>query len=229
MAVLSLSELREVLPRSLGKGMTEESVLDLARSLESQENIEAFREGFISYRNVLESGKFTTAEYINAVKFMMYRSQNFTKQDSWKFTFPEKVERLTREGRMGQLSSYVAAYSRSRLVELMTKQMAIPLYLLNMDAPQEAINRLLKTIRNPKASDRDANEAARVLLDKLAPPTEAKVSIEVGVKHDDEYTDMLRSISETAARQQRLIELGMASAQSTAEDRIVGEAQYHEL
>lgn len=219
--MLSIKEMKELVPQSMAKGLTEDKIADLVRTLGNPETLRIFRDSFITYRNLADKGNYSLDEYINAVKYMTYIAMGCNNKKAYTYTFPERMERLRQLGKSNHaISAHVAGYGRSKLITEMRKQFAVPLYIMNLDVPQKVVHELMGILKNSR-NDLARVKAADTLLAHLAPPVDTKISVEVGVKHDSEYEDMMASMRETAAAQRAAIEAGQLTARDVAESRII--------
>lgn len=221
--LLSYDEIKEILPTTIGKNLHPEAVLQLTRDMGSTEAVEAFRDNALGYRNVLEKGKFSAAEYFAAVKFMTYRAMGHNNRECYELTFPDRVERLKKDRKYGNVNAYVHAYTRSRLIELMTRQFSVPLYLLYHDRAHEAIETLATIMVDQKANTMARVKAADSLLAHLAPPVDTKLDVQVSVKQTDEFDAIIGNIADIAKHQRTSIGDGRSTAKEIAEARIVSE------
>lgn len=219
--MLDINELKEVLPETMAKNLKEADIAALARDLGSVETVRTFREGFLGYRNVIGMGKFDLNEYTNAVKFMTYVAMGCTNKDAYAYTFPERMKRYELNNVSEKaVSAYVSGYNRSKLIVEMRKQFAIPVYILNSDVPQKAINRLLTVIEKSK-NDLAVVKACEALIVACAPPVDTKLTVDVNIKQDDEFEDMKKRIRDVSSMQRQIIEDGKVSARVVAEHRIL--------
>lgn len=221
--ILSYDEIKEILPATIGKDLHPEAVLQLTRDMGSTEAVQAFRDNALGYRNVLEKGKFSAAEYFAAVKYMTYKAMGHNNRECYELTFPDRIERLKKDHKYSNVNSYVHAYSRSRLIDLMTRQFSVPLYLLYHDKAHEAVETLASIMTDTKANTMARVKAADSLLAHLAPPVDTKLDVQVSVKQTDEYDAIIGNISDIARHQRTSIDDGHRTAKEIAEARIVSE------
>ena len=91
----TLEQVKNIVPKSKRNLITNEIVDMLNKELENQDTIEEFKENFITYSKILNGdSKYKIKDYINAVKFVTLRMLNHTIYDSWKYTFPDRYQRL---------------------------------------------------------------------------------------------------------------------------------------
>src|SRR5699024_3346151 len=99
---------------------------------------------------------------------------------------------------------YVAAYNKNKLVNLIYEQTAIPVWVLNQDLKQKAINQLATLMMTAK-SEKVQADAANSLLTHLKTPETTKVQLDIGVQQDDSINSLRTAVQELAAQQRDAI------------------------
>ena len=90
---------------------------------------------------MLTEGRFQVADYVNAVVYVSHKMMGCSNQLAWKTTFPERLQnRVARGADEHDISAYVAAFNRNKLVNLVMEQSLVPTWILNADIYQKAIN-----------------------------------------------------------------------------------------
>ena len=118
------------------------------------------------------------------------------------------------------IASYVTAYNKSKLVNLIFEQTLIPSHVLNQDLYQRALNVQADLMINAK-SEKVRCDAANSLLTQLKAPEVKKVELDIGVKEDG-LIAALRATTLELARQQRLmVESGAMNAQEVAHGKLI--------
>jgi hypothetical protein len=144
-----------------------------------------------------------------------------TNIEAYTKTFPDKLVRFNAQGVSSKdIASYVTAYNKSKLVNLIFEQTLIPSYVLNQDLYQRALNVQADLMVNAN-SEKVRTDAANSLLTHLKQPETQKVELNIGVKEDSSIAH-LRAATLELARQQRLaMEAGQTTAQEIAHGRVV--------
>jgi hypothetical protein len=134
--------------------------------------------------------------------------------------FPDKYARFVAQGVVAKdIASYVTAYNKSKLVNLIFEQTLIPSYVLNQDLYQRALNVQAELMVHAK-SEKVRSDAANSLLTQLKMPETQKVELEIGIKEDSSIAQ-LRLATMELARQQRLsMESGAMNAQQVAHSKL---------
>ena len=218
---LSLEQFRNALPDKVKKSLNQELVDKINATLANPEEYEAYRDNLLGYTRVMADGKFKVQQYVDAVRYVSFKLMGHTNIDAYSRTFPDKIARFTAQGVDAKdVASYVTAYNKSKLVNLIYEQTLIPSYVLNQDLYQKALNVQAELMVTAK-SEKVRSDAANSLLTHLKMPETQKVELDIGVKEDSSIA-MLRAATMELAKQQRLaVESGSANAQDIAHSKVV--------
>ena len=229
MDVLTIDQFKAALPDKVKKSINQELIDQINATLSEPEMYETYRENLMSYTKVMQEGKFKISEYINAVKYVSHKLMGCTNLDAYSKTFPDKIARFTAQQVASKdIASYVTAYNKSKLVNLIYEQTLIPSYVLNQDLYQKALNVQADLMVNAK-SEKVKSDAANSLLTHLKPPEVKKVELDIGIKEDSSIA-ALRATTLELARQQRLaMEAGAMNAQEVAHSRLIIDTEAKEI
>ena len=160
---------------------------------------EQIKNNFISYLNVLSTGKFSMDEYLNAVKYVSFKLLNYTNRDAYAATFPDRWERMVREGvEEKRMDAYVAMYNKSKLVVAIYEQTIVPTYVLNAPLHQEALNVLAKMIKDPSVRGMAKVKACEAILTHTKQPEIVKGELTIGLQENETIAE-LREVTEQLA------------------------------
>lgn len=222
MTVLTVDQFQSALPAKVRKTINQELIDQINTTLADPDMYEAYRDNLLSYTKVMADGRFKVTDYVNAVKYVSHKLMGCTNIEAYSKTFPDKIQRFTAQGVAAKdIASYVTAYNKSKLVNLIFEQTIIPSYVLNQDLFQKALNvqaELMMTANSEKVR----SDAANSLLTHLKMPETQKVELDISVKEDSAIS-ALRESTLALARQQRLmVEAGAMSAQQVAHSKVNG-------
>lgn len=207
---LTVDEIRSALPTGL-RGMATQEFADKVNGIVQDPDIaENVRNNFMTYARVLSEGKFKTEEYLNAVMYVSYKLMDKTNQDAWKLTFPKRHSDLVARGADARtISSHVAAYAKTKLVNLILEQAYIPTWVLNQDLFQKALNTQADLMVNAQ-SEKVRCDAANSILTHLQKPKETGPLINIGVSDGAGLAELRGEISRLAVIQQQSIRGGIS-------------------
>lgn len=229
MTALTIDQFKQALPDKVKKSINQELIDQINTTLSDPEMFESYRENLLSYTKVMADGRFKVDSYIQAVKYVSHKLMGCTNIEAYTKTFPDKYQRFVAQGVQAKdIASYVTAYNKSKLVNLIFEQTLIPSYVLNQDLYQRALNVQADLMVN-SGSDKVRCDAANSLLTHLKMPETQKVELEIGVKEDSSIAS-LRAATLELARQQRLaLEAGAMNAQEVAHTKIVVDVEAKEI
>lgn len=229
MTALTVEQFRQALPDKVKKSINQELIDQINTTLSDPDMYEAYRDNLLSYTKVMSDGRFKVAEYINAVKYVSHKLMGCTNIEAYSKTFPDKIARFTAQGVAPKdIASYVTAYNKGKLVNLILEQTLIPSYVLNQDLYQKALNVQAELMVSAK-SEKVRSDAANSLLTHLKMPETQKVELEIGVKEDSAISALRATTMELARQQRMMLEAGAMNAQEIAHSRLVIEGEAKEI
>lgn len=229
MSLLTIEQFKQALPDKVKKSINQELIDQINTTLADPEMYEAYRDNLVSYTKVMADGKFKVTSYIDAVRYVSHKLMGCTNIDAYTKTFPDKYARFIAQGVTAKdIASYVTAYNKSKLVNLIFEQTLIPSYVLNQDLYQRALNVQADLMITAK-SEKVRCEAANSLLTQLKMPEVKKVELDIGVKEDSSIAALRATTLELARQQRLMVESGAMSAQDVAHGKLVMDGEYVEV
>lgn len=229
MTALTVEQFKSALPDKVKKSVNQELIDQINTTLSDPDMYEAYRDNLLSYTKVMSDGRFKVTDYISAVKYVSHKLMGSTNIDAYSKTFPDKIARFTAQGVLPKdIASYVTAYNKSKLVNLIMEQTLIPSYVLNQDLYQKALNVQAELMVSAK-SEKVRSDAANSLLTHLKMPETQKVELEIGVKEDSAISALRATTMELARQQRMMLEAGAMNAQEVAHSRLVIEGEAKEI
>jgi hypothetical protein len=141
--------------------------------------------------------------------------------DAFVKTFPDRYQSYLANGTSSKdIASYVTAYNKNKLVNLILEQSLIPSWVLNQDLYQKAINVQAELMMSAD-SEKVRSDAANSLLNHLKPPEVQKVELDIGVKKDGVMDDLKQVLTELALKQQQYIAAGITQISDVTQQRLV--------
>lgn len=222
---LTVEQFKDVLPPQVKKNVNQE-VMDIVNNvIGDPEYIQDFRENLVGYSSVLTEGKFKLTQYVEAVKYVSHKLMGCKNAEAYKKAFPEKMAEFARRNVDPQnISRYITAYNKSKLVNLIFAQSLIPTHVLNADVYQEAINIQLEIARTSK-SDKVRSDAANSLMVQLRPPEVKKIELDMKVKEDSSIAQLRNTTLELVAQTKLAIQAGAMTAQQAAHQTLIIEGE----
>lgn len=223
MTALTIDQFKLALPDKVRKSVNQELIDQINKTLAEPEMYEAYRDNLMSYTKVMADGRFKVPEYVNAVKYVSHKLMGCTNIEAYSKTFPDKILRFTSQGVAAKdIASYVTAYNKSKLVNLIYEQTLIPSYVLNQDLYQKALNVQADLMINAQ-SEKVRTEAANSLLTQLKMPEVKKVELDISVKEDSSIDALRKTTMELVAAQRLAIQAGVNTAGDVAGSKLIHE------
>lgn len=218
--MLTIEQFKQALPDKVKKSVNQELIDQINKTLSDPEMYESYRDNLVSYTSVMTDGKFKISSYVDAVKYVSHKLMGCTNIDAYIKTFPDKYQNFVNQGVAAKdIASYVTAYNKNKLVNLIFEQTLIPSYVLNQDLYQKALNVQAELMVTSK-SDKVRCDAANSLLTHLKMPETQKVELEIGVREDSSIAALRQTTLELARQQRLMMESGAMNAQEVAHSRL---------
>ena len=220
MTALTIEQFKQALPDKVKKSVNQELIDQINTTLGDPEMYESYRDNLMSYTKVMADGRFKISNYIEAVKYVSHKLMGCSNIDAYIKTYPDKYQRFIAQGVSAKdIASYVTAYNKSKLVNLIFEQTLIPSYVLNQDLYQKALN-VQAELMVTSHSDKVRCDAANSLLTHLKMPETQKVELEIGMKEDGSIAALRATTLELARQQRLMLESGAMNAQEVAHSKI---------
>lgn len=227
--MLTIDQFKTALPDKVKKSVNQELIDQINKTLSEPEMYEAYRDNLMSYTKVMADGRFKIQNYVDAVKYVSHKLMGCSNIEAYTKTFPDKYQNFLAQGVVAKdIASYVTAYNKSKLVNLIFEQTLIPSYVLNQDLYQKALNvqaELMVTANSEKVRC----DAANSLLTHLKMPETQKVELEIGVKEDSSIAALRATTLELARQQRLMVESGAMNAQDIAHGKLIIEGEAREV
>lgn len=215
--MLTKEQVERSLPANLKSAATQ-PLTDLLNNIAADPLVaEQVRNNFISYTSVLKEGKFKAEDYVHAVAYVSYKLMGYSNQDAYFRTFPQRHANLVARGTTPKdISAYVSAYHKGKLVNLIMEQSLVPSWVLNQDLYQKALNVQADLMANA-ASEKVRCDAANSILTHLTKPKEStNFQLNLDVKENSGMTELKDALAKMAQQQQQLIQAGMSTKEVAA-------------
>ncbi len=229
MTVLTLETFRTALPDKVKKTINQDLMDSINKTLSDPDMFETYRENLLSYASVMADGRFKMESYVSAVKYVSHKLMGASNIAAYIKTFPDKYQDFINRGiETKDIASYVTAYNKSKLVNLIMEQTLIPSYVLNQDLYQKALNVQAELMLTAK-SEKVRSDAANSLLTQLKMPEVNKVQLDVNVKEDGSIAALRESTLELVRQQKLMVQAGAMNAQEVAHSKLVIDVESREV
>ncbi len=202
--LLTVAQVAGAVPPNLKNVITQGFVDQINAVVADPLLAEQIRNNFVSYTGVMKDGKFKIEDYLNAVVYVSYKLMGYSNKDSYFRTFPTRHANLVAKGTSEKdISAYVSAYNKGKLVNLILEQTLVPVWVMNQDIYQKAINHQF-TLMTSAQSEKVQCEAANSLLTHLKKPEGKDFQINMDMRETSGINELREAMK------------GMANAQLDA-------------
>lgn len=206
--LLTKKDIVSALPPQFKSSVTDQLVNMINNVTQDQTAAEQIRNNFVTYAGVMKDGKFKTQDYLNAVQYVTYKHMGYSNKDAYFKTFPNRQAELVARGTSEKdISAYVSAYHRGKLVNLIMEQSLIPVWIVNQDLFQEALNHQAWLMKNA-TSEKVQCDAANSILTHLQKPKDAVTNINLDLRENSGLTELKNTLTQLAEAQKAAIEAG---------------------
>jgi hypothetical protein len=223
--LLTEDQFKRVLPKQLRNNLRPEMMDSINKLLASPNGLENYRENLLGYVNVLKDGKFQMHQYIDAVRYVSFKLQGDSNIKAYMKTFPDRYNKFVMDGTTERdIASYVTAYNKNKLVNLIFEQTLVPSHVLNADLYQKALNVQADLMMNAN-SEKVRCDAANSILVQLKMPETKKLELNIGLKEDSTLDELRATTLELVAQQRAMIQANAMSVKDVAHSKLLIEGE----
>lgn len=218
---LTVDQFKQALPEKVKKSVNQDLIDQINKTLSEPEMYEAYRDNLMSYTKVMADGRFKVENYIDAVKYVSHKLMGCTNIEAYTKTFPDKMNGFLLQGVSSKdIASYVTAYNKGKLVNLIFEQTMIPSYVLNQDLYQKALN-VQAELMVSAHSEKVRSDAANSLLTHLKMPEVTKVELDIKTTESSAVAQLRATTMALAEAQRVAIASGSMNAQQVAHSTVM--------
>lgn len=227
---MTVEQFKEALPAKIKKSVSPELIASVTSLLSDPDLFENYRDNLLGYTSVMADGKFRIDQYVNAVKYVSHKLMGCSNIEAYTKTFPDKMNDFHQRAVSAKdISSYVVAYNKSKLVNLIFEQTLVPMHVLNQDMYQKALNEQFN-LGMTATSEKVRSDALNSVMMQLKPPEVSKIKLDVSTDGAATNTiaDLRAATADLIAQSRDFIRSGMGTAKDIAEKRLLvidGDAQ----
>jgi hypothetical protein len=223
---LTMAQFQQVLPIQAKKGMNQQLLDQVNNTLTNIQAdpvfMEGYRDNLLGFSSVMKDGKFKMESYVDAVRYVSYKLLGDTNIAAYTKTFPQRYQYFINLGTSGKdIASYVSAYNKNKVVNLVWEQSSVPFHVYNQDIRQQALEVQVELMTTAK-SEKVRSDAANSVLTHLKGPEKTQIELDIGVSADTKSIDSLKATIEALTDVTRAsIENGSMTAQEAAHSKLI--------
>lgn len=221
MSTLTIEQVTAALPAQLRTSVSQHFV-DMLNNLQvDPEMAESIKDNFLSYSGVLKEGRFKIEDYFHAVSYVSYKLMNMTNQEAYMRALPQRHAALVARGATEKdISSYVAAYHKGKLVNLIMEQVMVPVWVLNQSMFQKALNVQYDLMTDPDMSGKVRTDAANSILTHLKKPEKMDFQLNMNTPESSGMKELTSALTNLANAQLEQIEKGNVKTIDVASSKL---------
>lgn len=229
MSNLTLEQFHGALPPAVRRNVDQAMVDNINQAISDPEFAEQYRDNLISYTQVLQQGKFKIQNYLDAVRYVSFKLMGNSNIRAYSSAFPDKIARFNQQNVASKdIASYVTAYNKSKLVNLILEQSLVPTWVLNQDLYQSALNVQADLMLNAR-SEKVRSDAANSVMTQLKRPETQKLEVDVTGREDKTIEALRASTLELVAQQRAMLKAGVMDAQEVAHTKLALDGEYKDV
>ena len=223
--LLSVDGLKKVYPRKVNDEILTECVKLMNESIVGMDSImrEHYRDNLIGVIDVLKEGeRIKFSDYVKAVKFCSYKMAGYTDTRAYSLTFPERIERMAREGiSNANLYVYANSYAKNKVVvEIMAKLM-VPSHIMYLDYFHLAVKTQVNIMTDTKVSPKVRSDAANSLMTHLKQPEIKQAEINISTSDSGVINQLSEALNNLSKGHKELLNQGKTTLKDISEAVII--------
>lgn len=219
----TLDDLKAALPAQFRPKANQVLLDHLHQRFSDPDMAETFMDTFVAYSHVLTQGRFQVEKYIEAVKYVAYKSMGLTNFDSYTKTFPDRYLNFINKGTsIDTIHIYVSAYNKNPLVIQLSEQVLIAPSILYQEEFHKALMVQVEIMNDKNVSPKTRSDAAAHVMNITQPPQVKKLQLDVGIKDEKNLIgSFMDKLGEYASVAQQQIASGQRTATEVIEHNMI--------
>lgn len=223
--LLSVEGLKKVYPRKVNDDVLAECVKVMNDSVKDMDTImqEHYRDNLVSVIDVIKDGeRIKFKDYVKAVKFCSFKMAGYTDTRAYSLTFPERIERMAREGISNtNLYVYANSYAKNKVVvEIMAKLM-VPTHIMFQDYFSLAVKTQVEIMTNDSVSPKVRSDAANSLMTHLKQPEIKQAELKISTNDNGAIGSLTEALNNLSNAQKQALSSGSMRLKEISEAEII--------
>ena len=223
--LLSVEGLQKIYPRKVNRETLEECVKMMNESIVGMDSVmrEHYRDNLVGVIDVIKEGeRIKFADYVKAVKFCSYKMAGYTDTRAYSLTFPERIERMAREGiSNANLYVYANSYAKNKVViEIMAKLM-VPTHIMYQDYFHMAVKTQVEIMTDDKVSPKVRSDAANSLMTHLKQPEIKQAELNISTSDSGVINQLSEALNNLSKGHKELLSQGRTTLKDISEAVII--------
>lgn len=223
--LLSVEGLQKIYPRKVNKETLEECVKLMNESIVDMDSImrEHYRDNLVNVIDVIKEGeRIKFADYVKAVKFCSFKMAGYTDVRAYSLTFPERIERMAREGiANANLYVYASSYAKNKVVTEIMAKLMVPTHIMYQDYFHMAVKTQVEIMTDDKVSPKVRSDAANSLMTHLKQPEIKQAELKISTEDNGAIGHLADALASLSGKQRELLSSGAMRLKDVSEAVII--------
>lgn len=223
--LLSVEGLQKIYPRKVNRETLEECVRLMNESIVDMDFVmrEHYRDNLINVIDVIKEGeRIKFADYVKAVKFCSFKMAGYTDTRAYSLTFPERIERMAREGiSNANLYVYANSYTKNKVVVEIMAKLLVPTHIMYQDYFHMAVKTQVEIMTDDKVSPKVRSDAANSLMTHLKQPEIKQAELKISTNDNGVIGSLVEALNNLSSAQKEVLTSGSMKFKDIREAEII--------
>lgn len=223
--LLTVEGLQKIYPRKVNRETLEECVKIMNESITDMDSVmrEHYRDNLVGVIDVIKEGeRIKFADYVKAVKFCSYKMAGYTDTRAYSLTFPERIERMVREGiSNANLYVYANSYAKNKVVVEIMAKLLVPTHIMYQDYFHMAVKTQVEIMTDDTISPKVRSDAANSLMTHLKQPEIKQAELKISTNDNGAIGSLTEALNNLSNAQKQALSSGSIKLKDISEAEII--------
>lgn len=223
--LLTVEGLQKIYPRKVNRDTLEECVKIMNESITDMDSVmrEHYRDNLVGVIDVIKEGeRIKFADYVKAVKFCSYKMAGYTDTRAYSLTFPERIERMVREGiSNANLYVYANSYAKNKVVVEIMAKLLVPTHIMYQDYFHMAVKTQVEIMTDDTISPKVRSDAANSLMTHLKQPEIKQAELKISTNDNGAIGSLTEALNNLSNAQKQALSSGSIKLKDISEAEII--------
>lgn len=223
--LLTVEGLQKIYPRKVNRETLEECVKIMNESITDMDSVmrEHYRDNLVGVIDVIKEGeRIKFADYVKAVKFCSFKMAGYTDTRAYSLTFPERIERMVREGiSNANLYVYANSYAKNKVVVEIMAKLLVPTHIMYQDYFHMAVKTQVEIMTDDTISPKVRSDAANSLMTHLKQPEIKQAELKISTNDNGAIGSLTEALNNLSNAQKQALSSGSIKLKDISEAEII--------
>lgn len=223
--LLTVEGLQKIYPRKVNRETLEECIEIMNKSIVDMDFVmrEHYRDNLVNVIDVIKEGeRIKFADYVKAVKFCSFKMAGYTDVRAYSLTFPERIERMAKEGiSNANLYVYANSYSKNKVVVEIMAKLIVPTHIMYQDYFHMAVKTQVEIMTDDSVSPKVRSDAANSLMTHLKQPEIKQAELKISTNDSGVIGSLAEALNNLSSAQKQALSSGSIKLKDISEAEII--------